>query len=218
MLKLNKPTLEAKICMEAAGLRFVHAYEGDLNGLQAVLNTQGLPGSLVVDEAIIYLDTTKQSGCHVLNDTAEELFTEVAESLNCAKQDYLNRRLGSYDKWSGNLTPMNLGIVFPDGSVRLCWSKEEAPMSLDKTCVILQRCYEALVNLQAHPYCQSTEDEVNGDVKDTREKRFIECLFKCGVWPDEDNHFTPMSQAQFERTLMKCTKRASVGVPCPQFD
>lgn len=144
--------------------------------------------------ALIGLVLAKPKGCYMLDDCSNELLGSVLKVLRVGAEHFLNKRCGSYDPFNNSMTPADLGIVFPDGTMRLVWEEEHALFSFDETLSLVKGTVEMLLQAQEVPYFQETDDEINSYDSKSVSGRREELLFRAGLWPSEDNEFEPETE------------------------
>lgn len=178
----------------------------DASALQALLDKlSGVTHS--VDRILMYFDLSKPNGgCHILEDHSEQLLVEVFQELGLTAESFLNEAIGSYDPFTNRVEPANLGTVFPDGSMRILWSRDTAKADFATTRSLVHDTLEVLLKAQEMAYGQETEAEINDFAPERRIQRVVEMMFACGVWPDEDDKFQPV--ADIDKALAPFARKA----------
>ena len=166
--------------------------------------------------ALIYLDTSRptSNGCYILDDESVEVFEELLSHMGMTPEHFVNQRIGYYDRFNNTITPTDLGISFPDGSIRVIWDASISKVSFDNVLKIVKGALELLFTAQEMPYFQPTEDEIdNGD--DKASKRRSDLLFEAGFWPNTENEFDLESTISVTELLSKYTDETPESVNQP---
>lgn len=145
--------------------------------------------------ALIGLDLAKPGnrGCYLMDTESEKIFVQVLNSLKLGAEHFYNERLGSYDPLNNRVTPSDLGILFPDGSMRIVWKVEHAKADFDACLDIVKGAAELLLEAQDIPYLQVTDEELDDNDYDSVTNRRIELLFAAGLWPTSEDEFEPVA-------------------------
>ena len=138
-------------------------------------------------------------GCELLDEESEELMRTLWKSLKVGAEHFFNERLGSYDKFNNRITPADLGVVFPDGTMRIVWDAEGSATDFDTALGVLSGALGMLLKLQQSAYGQQTEAEAEEADYASVKARRIDALFAAGLWPSMDDNFELLSAQAAER-------------------
>ena len=202
----------ARFRTELAGVAF-HAEEdcADLAELGQKYRALQSAGDVELVAAQLCFDLSRPdgSGCDLLDEDSEQLMRTLWRSLKVGAEHFFNERLGYYDKLNNRVKPADLGVVFPDGTMRIVWDTEGSATDFDSTLTVLSAAVDMLLQLQKAPYGRQTEEELDAnDFNAVRERR-IEALFAAGLWPCTDDSFEPLEpQAIADITQQFCRRRA----------
>jgi hypothetical protein len=151
--------------------------------------------SMELIAARIGLDLAKpSSGCHLFDDDSEHLYIQVLKDLGVGAEHFFNERMGWYDKFNNRVEPADMGMLFPDGALRLVWRQEESKLNFDETLRITKRALEFLLQMQEVPYLCATEDEYNENNVDGVRDRRTQALFEAGLWPDQEGEYEEVEE------------------------
>ena len=108
----------------------------------------------------LQLGKPNNGGCYLMDDDSEKIFVNLLNELQLGAEHFFNERLGSYDKFNNAITPADLGIVFPDGTLRVVWKEEHAAKDFDTSLELVKGTVELLLQAQEVRYFQQTDDEL----------------------------------------------------------
>jgi hypothetical protein len=152
--------------------------------------------------AMIGIELNKPNGgCYLLDDESEKLLVSVMKELKVGAEHFFNERLGSYDVLNNKVTPADLGMVFPDGTIRVVWDEESATQDFDTCLTILKGVVELLIQAQDMTYFKYTEEEYEANDYESLTNRRIELLFGAGLWPADDGSFEPETPQKVQLLL-----------------
>ena len=153
---------------------------------------QEVPGTSLSAALIgFHLGKLDGKGVHLLDAESEELFADVLTELHMGAEHYYNERTGAPDRYTNRVKPSDLGVFFPDGSLRVVWEKEHALLDLDASVDIVRKTLELLLRVQAIPYFRQTAEEIDNNDVDSVIARRLELLLKAGLWPTDAGKFDP---------------------------
>lgn len=156
---------------------------------------------LVAAQILLELSKPNSTGCYQLDEESEQLFVNILSELKLGAEHCYNRRLGFYDNLNNTITPVDMGINFPDGTIRVTWFEDQAAKDLDATWSLVKGAAEALLRAQELPYFQQTDQELNdGDIESVLNRR-TELLYRAGLWPSSDNEFEPEEDFDLDKAL-----------------
>lgn len=172
----NHPFLSEIECRDFSAVRIVCGQLFAVDALEPVA-------------ALMYFNVLDGGG-GTPDDISERIFAQVCEALKAGQEEFWNATMGSYDQWTNRVTPVSMGTVFPDGTVRIVWDEEQSVLGFDDTLRILDNALWLLLRLQKLPQlCASDEDYDNDLGEGPAEDRRINILFEAGLWPDESGAF-----------------------------
>lgn len=146
----------------------------------------GLGEQSVLEGAYVFLDG---DAILDLDEFNQNILGEVMKQAKLSPDTFENYSMGGYDRLTNRVTPLNLGMVFPDGTMRFLWTPKDSPLSIQDSIALMRGTITALSEMHKDPYYSSTDAEINGEVEDKAEDRRIERLFELGFWPDVTDTF-----------------------------
>lgn len=156
---------------------------------------------LVAAQILLELSKPNSTGCYQLDEESEQLFVNILSELKVGAEHFHNERVGHYDNLNNRVAPVDFGINFPDGTIRVTWFEDEAAKDLDTTLALVKGAAEALLRAQELPYFQQTDQELNdGDIESVLNRR-TELLYRAGLWPSSDNEFEPEEDFNLDKAL-----------------
>lgn len=150
----------------------------------------------------LQLGKPNNGGCYLMDEDSEKIFVNLLNELQLGAEHFFNERLGSYDKFNNAVTPADLGIVFPDGTLRVVWKEEHAAKDFDTSLELVKGTVELLLQAQEVRYFQQSDDELENDDFASLASRRLELLFRAGLWPSVDGEYEPDTAQTTARTLL----------------
>lgn len=128
-------------------------------------------------------------GCYILEAAEEGILGDVLKELKMGVEHFMNHKIGWYDVLNNNIKPVDMGIVFPDASLRVVWKEETALYDFDKSFAIVKGVISLLLAMQSIAYFQETPEEVEDGNTQSAADRRVDVLFSEGLWPASDGDF-----------------------------
>lgn len=67
-----------------------------------------------------------------ISDLDFEVLESFLESKGCSLEHYQNERMGIYDQHVNRVSPIDMGTVFPDLTVRIYWNESDANIGVEE--------------------------------------------------------------------------------------
>lgn len=180
-----QPALALHFHTEIDGLSFTakEDYQKELSAAYCkIADLKLFNPSITVSEAEIALYIEEGAP---LNEISQHVFVGLASVIGISIESYLNGLEGHYDPLSNRLSSVNLGIQFPDRSIRANWNPS-IKHELRTVILVLQQALHLILRAQDLSYFEQSEDE---ETSEAAINRLSDLLFDAGFWPSEEDEF-----------------------------
>lgn len=131
-----------------------------LDELREKLNTMsqhlGSGAVITIEAALIYIEPAQG-----LDEDSQIVLGRVLDEAGMSAESFFSEAAGSYDRFNNRVTAADMGLVFPDGTVRVVWTKEHSVDSLKASFDTVVQAVGLLAEAQNLPY-SADDDEDEG--------------------------------------------------------
>jgi hypothetical protein len=170
--------------------------------------------NLTAAQFLFDLEKPDNGGCYLLEDESAVLLTYVLENRGLGIERYENQTMGSYDRFMNRVTAADMGMVFPDGSLRVVLNWDNARIDFQAAFIFTKTLLEVILQMQDMPYFKATEEEEDNSNASAASARMKTALFDLGLWPaDDDTYKRRKSDAVLTKALSKYAKMGPATAP-----
>lgn len=127
-------------------------------GMEVMSQHLGSRAVITLEAALLYF--YPETG---LDENSQVVIGRMLHAMGMGAEDFFSEPAGSYDRYTNRVTAANMGLVFPDGSVRIVWENVQSKESLRASYALVSQAIDLLVAAQGLPY-SADEDEDENDI------------------------------------------------------
>lgn len=138
---------------------------------------------------------------YLFDDVNKEILGNVLNSLHIGIKNPSKSYTTSFDIDLDTIKLENSGIVFPDGSMRMIWRKDNSKKSFDESFDIIKAAVQTLMTMQQMPYFQASENEYESKNFSGLASRRKKAMIELGIYPVKNGNFMLRSENEREELL-----------------
>ena len=127
--------------------------------LEAMAQHLGSGAVITLEAALIYIEPTDGH----LDEDSQVVLGRLLESVGLDAESFFSEAAGSYDRFTNRVTAADMGLVFPDGTIRVVWTSVRSTQSLQASFDTVVKAVGLLVQAQDLPYT-ADDDEDESDI------------------------------------------------------
>ena len=132
-----------------------HDYDtvGELrSSMDAMILSSGSPITLEAVLMCMELETH-------LDENSQAVLGRLLDAQGLVSESFFSEDAGSYDRFTNRVTAEDMGLVFPDGTLRTVWTRESSVDSLENSLNTLVQAVSLLADAQDLPYTADDDED-----------------------------------------------------------
>lgn len=131
--------------------------------LEAMSQHLGSGAVITLEAALLYVDLDRG-----LDEDSEVVLGRLLDAAGMDAESFFSEAAGSYDHFNNRVTAADMGLIFPDGTLRVVWTKERPVHSLQESLDLVVKAVGLLVAAQELPYSAADDDDESAVLRNER--------------------------------------------------